>query len=86
MRKYNITSNVPDTVPAKLFFLDQQVRAIAQASQENDTVDIASGFTIVGAFTTTRTLNVSTATLADVINVFCTLLTDLKAGGANRTT
>lgn len=86
MRKYNITSNTPPTVPDKLAFLDQQVRAIAQASQENDTIDIASGFTIVGAFTTTRTLNVGTATLADLVNVFCTFLTDLKAGGANRTT
>lgn len=86
MRKYNITSNTPADVPTKLTFLDQQVRALAQASQENDTIDIASGFTIVGAFTTTRTLNVSTATLANVIALIATLLTDLKAGGANRTT
>ena len=69
----------------KMTWLEAAVRALADASNDNDTTDIASNFAITGTFTTVRTLNASTATLADVINVFCTLLTDLQKGGSVRT-
>jgi hypothetical protein len=86
MRKVSLTTaQLPGDVPGQVRFLEKAVRSIATASQENDVIDLAAAYTIVGAFTATRTLNVGTATLADLIAVFCTLITDLQAGGANRT-
>lgn len=86
MRKINFVGQPPAPDPkSRMDFLDVCVRQIAQASQENDVNDIAGAFTITGAFTETRTLDVSTATLSDVIAVVATLLTDLKAGGQHRT-
>lgn len=61
---------------------------IVEASQSGDITDIGGSYTLtlpVG-FTPTRTLNVSTATATDVAKVLATLILDLKAGGANRTT
>lgn len=59
---------------------------IIEASQTGDITDIGNAFTITGTFTPTRTLNVTSPTLANVVAVVATLLADLKAGGANRTT
>lgn len=58
---------------------------IERASQENDLVTIAKAFVITGAFTTTRTLNVATATLPDLIAFVATYVTDQQKGGAFRT-
>lgn len=59
---------------------------IVLASQSADGTDIGGAFTINGIFTPTRTLNVTSPTLANVAAVLATLLSDLKAGGASRTT
>lgn len=64
---------------------EQRFRDIEGASKENDPIDIASAFNITGSYTVTRTLNASTATLADVRNFIATLVDDLKRGGTNRT-
>jgi hypothetical protein len=45
------------------------------------TEEIADAFTIVGTFTPTRTLNMSTATLADLRNVVATFLNDMQQRG-----
>jgi hypothetical protein len=61
---------------------------IFRASNENDTIDIAQGFTIpaTGTYPATRTLNVTAPTLANVVAVLATLLEDLQRGGTNRNT
>lgn len=59
---------------------------IIEASQTGDNVDIGNAFTVIGTYPPTRTLNVTSPTLANVAAVLATLLADLKAGGANRTT
>lgn len=59
---------------------------IRDASQAGDVTDLGGAFTINGIFTPTRTLNVTGPTLANVVAVVATLLADLKAGGASRTT
>lgn len=59
---------------------------IFDASQENDTVDIANAFAVTGSYTATRTLNVTTPTLTNVATVLATLLADLQRGGTNKTT
>lgn len=58
---------------------------IAAASRINDIVTIAQNYVIQGSVTTTRTLNVSTATTAQIANFLATLILDLQKGGANRT-
>lgn len=58
---------------------------ISEASQAADGTDIGGAFNITGTFTPTRTLNVTSPTLANIAAVLATLLTDLKAGGASRT-
>lgn len=60
------------------------LREIELASQEVDIVLIAKNFTITGAYTNTRTLNVSTATLPDLLAFVATFIADLQKGGANR--
>ena len=69
---------------------DRNVRAlfdeIFRASTENDTVDISQAFTIKGTFTATRTLNVTSPTIANVAAVLATLIQDLQRGGTNRNT
>lgn len=59
---------------------------VFRASQENDTVDIASAFTISGTYTQTRTLNVAAPTVANIAAVLATLIDDLKRGGSRKTT
>lgn len=59
---------------------------IFDASQDNDTIDIANAFTISGTYTATRTLNVTSPTLANIAAVLATLIADLQRGGTNRTT
>ena len=59
---------------------------IYRASQENDTIDIASAYTITGSVTATRNLNVTSPTLANIAAVLATLISDLQRGGTNKTT
>lgn len=59
---------------------------IQEASQAGDITDIGGAFSITGTFTPTRTLNVTSPTLANVAAVLATLISDLTAGGSNRTT
>lgn len=61
----------------------QKVKELCNASQES-TEELADAFTIVGAFTPTRTLNMSTATLADLRNVVATFLSDMQKRGTQR--
>lgn len=67
-------------------YLQQAFNEIYRASQEADVVDIGAAYTITGAFTETRTLNVASPTIANVAAVLATLLADLKRGGATKTT
>ena len=69
-------------IPANLQAMFNQ---IVEASQSGDITDIGGAFTITGTFSPTRTLNVTSPTLANVVAVLATLLADLNAGGANRT-
>jgi hypothetical protein len=70
-------------IPANIQALFNQIR---DASQAGDITDIGGAFSITGTFTPTRTLNVTSPTLANAVAVLATLISDLKAGGSNRTT
>jgi hypothetical protein len=59
---------------------------IFQASAEADIVDIGAEYTVNGAFTETRELNVTAPTAANIAAVLATLLADLKNGGAKKST
>jgi hypothetical protein len=63
--------------------LAQKVQELCNASQEV-TEEVTDAFTIVGTFTPTRTLNMSTATLADLRNVVATFLSDMQKRGTQR--
>ena len=69
-------------IPANLQAMFNQ---IVEASQSGDITDIGGAFTVTGTYTPTRTLNVTSPTLANVAAVLATLIADLNAGGANRT-
>jgi hypothetical protein len=64
-------------------FLLNALREIETASYVSDPAVIASGFVITG-HTETRSLNVATATTADIANVLATLILDLARGGAKK--
>lgn len=81
MRKM-IQSSIPGLPPA----VQQMYSEICRASQDGDIVDIGAAYTINGAFTETRTLNVSSPTIDNVAAVLATLIADLKRGGATKTT
>jgi hypothetical protein len=61
------------------------LREIMMSSNLNDIVKIAQNYSITGTLNVTRTLNVSTATQAQIANFIGTFITDLQKGGANRT-
>jgi hypothetical protein len=61
----------------------RMLQEISRASFENDPAVIASDFTIAN-YTETRTLDVGTATLTDLLNVVATLILDLQRGGAKK--
>jgi hypothetical protein len=63
-------------------WVNQCFAEIELASQE-DVSQVAADFTIT-AYTETRTLNGTTATLADVRNFVCTLVRDIKNAGSKR--
>jgi hypothetical protein len=63
-------------------WVERALNEIELASQE-DVAMIASDFT-VSNYTATRTLNAGTATLADIANVLCTLISDLQNRGSKR--
>lgn len=62
------------------------LQEIERASHENDLTEQAQNRTITGAYTATRTLNVATATLSDLIAFVATFIADCQKGGSNRTT
>lgn len=59
------------------------LREIERASKEEN-YDVADKFTIENLTTPTYTLDVATATAADIAAVLGTLLTDMKKRGQNR--
>ena len=62
------------------------LRSIELASAEVDITDIANAFTVSGSYTKTRTLNVTSPTLANAVAVLATFIDDCKRGGTNRST
>jgi hypothetical protein len=58
---------------------------IFRASQDSDIIDIGQAYTISGTFTATRTLNVTSPTLANAVAVLATLISDLQHGGSTKT-
>ena len=64
----------------------EALREIELASAEFNILDMANAFTITGAYTETRTLNVGVSTLAETQAFIATFIDDLKRGGANRST
>jgi dihydroorotate dehydrogenase len=59
---------------------------LGQASHENDVVDIAQNFNMIGTLTQTTDLNLSSPTVANCAAVLGTLLEIMQKGGINRTT
>jgi hypothetical protein len=66
--------------------LQAAVIELAQASKENDIVDVAQNFDFDVPPTQTTTLNLSAPTLANVAAVVGTLLQIMQKGGINRST
>jgi hypothetical protein len=62
----------------------RSLKAIERASYE-DAELIFDDYTVTGTFTETRTLDVATATLPDLIAFIATLVTDIQKRGQNRT-
>lgn len=62
----------------------QAIKEIETASIE-DAEQIFNDYTITGSFTETRTLDVSTAALPDLIAFIATLVTDIQKRGQHRT-
>ncbi|MFT3987177.1 hypothetical protein [Aestuariivirga sp.] len=55
-----------------------------ERSSHDDIPQMFSGYAVTN-YTETRTLDAGSATTADIANVLCTLITDLKARGPKRT-
>ena len=62
------------------------LQAIQLASAQVDLTDIANAFLVSGAYTQTRTLNVTSPTLANLAAVLATFIDDCKRGGQYRST
>lgn len=64
----------------------EALREIALASAEVDLTDISNAFTVDGSYTETRTLNVTSPTLENLVAFVATFIDDCKRGGEHRTT
>jgi hypothetical protein len=62
------------------------LKEVELASAEFNLVDIASPFTITGAYTETRELEPGVSTLAETQAFIATFIDDLKRGGQSRST
>jgi hypothetical protein len=62
------------------------IRALADATQENDIVDLAQSFSINGTVTPTTTLNVTAPTIANIANFLATFIEAMQRGNLNRST
>ena len=82
MRRVNVTTVGQVKDPAA----QSAIKALVQASAENDLLDVANAFTIQGTFTEIRTLNVTSPTLSNLAAVLATFIADCQRGGQNRTT
>lgn len=71
--------NPPANDAARMQWIIRALNELNNATFDNDTTQIAAAYTVTN-FTETRTLNGATATLADLINIFGTLVLDLRAG------
>lgn len=69
MRKVNFQGIASSDPTQRMATIESMVRTIAQASQENDVIDIAAAFTL-GAFTPTRTLGAAAALLTSVTSSY----------------
>jgi hypothetical protein len=76
----NIIGRIRDSATA------DALKELELASNEADIVDIAAAFTITGAYTETRELEVGVSTLAETQAFIATFIDDLKRGGRFRTT
>lgn len=63
-------------------WVEKCLNEIERASQE-DLSAVAADFTVTN-YTPTRTLNAGTASTADIANVLCTLIDDLRNRGMKR--
>jgi hypothetical protein len=68
---------------AKLDWCIEHIKRLTQASHADDPNKVADGFTVTN-LTENRSLNVATATTAQVAQVLGTLLDDLHKRGAKR--
>jgi len=82
MRRVNVSSlgMVKDDAARSI------LQAIIKASAEVDTTDIFAPYSIMGSFTETRDLNVTSPSLANIAAVLATIIADCKRGGQHRTT
>lgn len=78
MRRTTI-GNPPAGDAARIEWMIKALNEINNATFEDDVKLIAAAYTVTN-FTTSRTLDGATATLADLINIFGTLVMDLRAG------
>lgn len=65
---------------------DDIVRALRQIEEaSNDDINtVADGYTLTGTLTDSRTIHVTTGTLAELLQFVGTLISDLKKRGAKR--
>ena len=71
------------TAAPEIRWLAEGLNEVQRASHDQITDEIADAYTLSNV-TTTRTLDPSTATTADVANVLATLLQDMKNRGVKR--
>lgn len=74
---------MPSEPAAAVAWLEMAIREIERASVE-EAQEIADKFTVQNLVTKTYTLNVATATTADIAAVLGTFLEDMKRRGPSR--
>ncbi len=75
----------PGDAQGTIDWLVQSIREIENASID-DAIAVADSYSTDTTFTTTRILNVSAPTVANIAAVLATFFTDLQKRGINKTT
>jgi hypothetical protein len=80
------TLTLPNRLPGQSFeaYVEECFKEIDKASYE-DVAEAVADFETTGTLTERRTINAGTATLAELRDFVCTLISDIKKQGQKRT-
>lgn len=84
MKQVTLYGSPTGTLDQKIAWLTAAVQKLAEASRQNDPVIIFQNYTVTNPTTELRTLDATSATLANIRAILQAIIDDFQKGGVNR--